>query len=821
MIWYKAKLEDIYVSLRTSRDGIRSRDAKRRLKRYGLNEILVHGDPWWRVIIEPFFNVFVAVLGVAGLVSIMSGEEIEAIIVLVIICINAGIFYIQHYTTSRVLRALQRKRLSKVTVVRDGLQRQIGAEMIVPGDVLLVSEGERIAADARIIEATSLQIDESSLTGESLPIHKTESVFDQDKELYEQHNMVFQGTYVLAGEARVLVVATASTTEFGRIAQLAGKKKDESPLQQKINRMISLIVRTIAVLVVLVFALALYRDIPVHDALRFVLSMSVSAVPEGLPVALSVIFVLGMRRMAKHKVLVRSFKAIEDIGLVTTIATDKTGTLTKNHLTVVESWDVGDQRTRSFASWTLDTQDKLSDPLDIAIEEASSSRPRVDQVYPFDLSLRMSGAYSLHEQQLYVKGSPEHILAKSRLSKDDHHRAESAMHELAAKGYRVIAFAKKTYKTAPQSLADISALDFVGFLAFADELRPEARRAVELAQSAGISVRLITGDHFETAFNVAKTVSIAEHPGQVVQGFDLPKKTSALAIAVKDKRVFARIVPEDKYRILEALKTTDIVAMTGDGVNDVPAIANAHVGIAMGSGSDIARDAGGMILVDDNFSSIVKAISEGRRIYDNVRRMLFYLLSTTIGEVGAMVGALLFGLPLPVTAIQILWINLVTDTAMVLPLGLEPAEKGHMKQPPREPNAPLFKRFMVIRLILAAMTIAVTNLILVAYLHANGYSDTYIQTVILFSIVAAQWVNALNARSEMESLWARLRVRNTPLVIGFVTAIILQSLVLFGPLGAILGTQQVDPYILLGSFMFVGLSVLAVVEAHKLYMRRR
>jgi len=819
MTWYKQKLEDVYKTLDTSENGLTSEGIPKRVEKYGLNQVAVAKDSIWKVIIEPFKNVFVGVLAVAALVSFISGEPIEATVVLVIIIINSGIFYSQHYATTRVLRNLKKQSIQKVTVMRDGLQSTIEAEQLVPGDVLYVSEGEKIPADARIISTESLQINEASLTGESIPVSKLVSVLESNKQLYEQSNMLFQGTYVVSGKARALVVETGSQTEFGRIAQLATEKPSKSPVEKKIDQLINIMIKTIAVVVVAAFLLSLARDIPASEALRFVLSMSVSAVPEGLPVALTVIIVLGMRRMAKYNVLVRSFKAIEDIGLVTTIATDKTGTLTKNHLSIIDSWEFGDHDIKQLAAHTLDSQNKLTDPLDIAIEEGlRGDAPEVDKVYPFELSLRMSGAYSKKDRMLYIKGSPEHMLVKANISKTDHRVAESSMHELAAKGYRVIAVGRlKVSGQPPESLHDVvdKTIELTGFLAFADELREETPAAIHKAQQAGISVRLITGDHFETAYNIGKNLKIANSIDQVTKGEDLPKDKHALALYIKNKTVFARILPEDKFRILQALKTSEITAMTGDGVNDVPALANAHVGIAMGSGSDIARDAGGMVLLDDNFKSIIQAISEGRKIFDNIRKMLFYLLATSVGEVITLIGALLIGLPLPLAAIQILWINLVTDTVMVIPLGVEPAEDGHMKRPPRRPKDPLLDKVIIVRFILVGLTMAVTSLIIVGILNAQGYSQTYIQTIILMALVAAQWMNAFNARSETQSSFKRLKVRNNSLLIGFAVAFILQMLVMFGPLAELFHIESVDLGILVLSSLATSLAVLGVSEAHK------
>ena len=487
-------------------------------------------------------------------------------------------------------------------------------------------------------------------------MHKNASTLSTQKPIYEQANMLFQGTYVTSGSTKAVVVETGSRTEYGKIAGLAVSDKTKSPVQVKIDDLIALLVKFIGIASAIVFVLALIRGIPASEALRFVLSLSVSVVPEGLPVALTVIIVLGMRRMAKQKALVRSFKAIEDIGLVTTIATDKTGTLTKNHLKVVDSWALEKNDLKIAAGHTLNLNTKKTDPLDIAISEyvENNHKLRLEKLYPFNLALRMSGGYVKNDKVIYIKGAPEHILAKSKLSKSQHHEAELNLHKFASQGYRVIAIGKIVHSgEPPDDLSGLAKKDitFLGFLAFADELRAEAPEAIRLAREAGISVRLITGDHFETAYNIGKKIGLADHPSQVIQGVDLPKDHRALALEISNRTVFARILPEDKFRILKALKETEITAMTGDGVNDVPALTNAHVGIAMGSGSDIARDAGGILLLNDNFATIVKAIAEGRKIFDNIRRMLFYLLSTSLGEIMTMIGALLFGLPLPVTAI--------------------------------------------------------------------------------------------------------------------------------------------------------------------------
>lgn len=824
MVWYKQTTEALYDAFKTSDKGLSETKVIEYRKKYGANQLSLKKEPFWRVIIEPFKSVFVGVLVVAAVISLFSHAPLDAIIIGTIVLINACIYWSQQYATTRVLRTLSKHSQQTINVIRDGNQLAVSSVDLVPGDIIVLNEGERIPADARVIHADNLQTNEATLTGESLPVHKHASTLVDTKQIFEQDNMVFQGTYVLGGTAKALVVLTGSRTEFGKIAGLASDDHTKSPVQTKIDQLVTLMIKVVGVLAIIVFGLSLIRGIPTTEALRFVLSLTVSVAPEGLPVALTVIIVLGMRRMAKQKALVRSFRAIEDIGLITTIATDKTGTLTKNHLTVVDSWNVAGSDVAGMADKTLDTATKLSDPLDLAIKENSKDpASKIDRLYPFDISLRMSGAYIEKDGTIYIKGSPEHMLAKAKLSLEEHQAAESAMHELASKGYRVIAFGKlKITGQVPENLSNIQKndIDLTGFMAFADELRPEAAGAIRAAQEAGISVRLITGDHYETAYNIGKQIGLANHPNQVIVGTDLPNTNQALSLAIQGKTVFARILPEDKFNILKALKRSEITAMTGDGVNDVPALVNANVGIAMGSGSDIAKDAGGIILLNDNFATIVKAIAEGRKIFDNIRRMLFYLLSTSLGEVLTMIGALLFGLPLPVTAIQILWINLVTDTAMVLPLGLEPEEDGYMKRPPRKPKDPLLNKIMISRIVLIALTMATITLVIVTVLNRQGQTAGYIQTVAFMALISAQWMNAFNARSESKSSFSRIKKMNHGLVVGFGFALFFQILVMFGPLRSVFGIQPVAINTLLISSGIMVLAILTVAEIHKWLARR-
>ncbi len=828
-LWHSLSLEELYSALETSDKGLTSHEAGQRLQKYGYNELEAHGTPLWKKIIEPFRSLFIIILVLAAAISFLSHENLDGIVIAAIIAVNATVYYSQQFTTERVLRSLKQHSQQNVQVRRDGQQFSLPSRLLVPGDVIFLSEGQRIPADARVLHEENFYLSEAALTGESLPIKKLVSTLAQDKPIYERDNMLFAGTYVTSGSGVAMVVATGSYTQFGNIAKMAVEAEPKSPMQQKIDSIVGRLIKVLAGIAMVVFALSLLRGIETTEALRFVMAMSVSAVPEDLPIALSVVAVLGMRRMAKKKALVRSMKTIEDLGLTTVIATDKTGTLTKNNLTISEGWapdssiDLREVGLKALGS-TLNATEPFDKALKKFTGEVVTSSDNLLKNYPFNQSQRISGALWQESGRnvLYVKGAPEHLLNLCRLDDKTRAQAESQLHSMVANGFRVIALAKCHTELVPRDLNGKNSLnlEFMGFIAFADELRPESAAAIAAAQDAGISVKMITGDHFETAFHIGQRLGISSHRDQVAMGNDLPETEEKLAPLLKSKSVFARILPQQKFNILKALKRSEITAMTGDGVNDVPALTNAHVGIAMGSGDDIAKDAGDMVLLDNSFASIIKAISEGRVIYDNIRRMLFYLLSTSLGEILTMVGALIIGLPLPVTAIMILWVNLVTDTALVIPLGLEPAEADHMKQPPRRPSAPILDKIMLSRIMFVGFAMAIPILLIFNNLIKSGYSLDYAQTVAFVMLVASQWMNAFNARSEGMSAFRRLKVVNYKLLLGLSVAIFLQMLVMFGPLKEVFSVADVSFKHLLASIVSAMAAVLVAAEIHKLYYNR-
>ena len=826
--WHAYNLQELYKVLGVALGGLSSDEASRRLQKYGYNELRADGEGLWKKIIEPFRSLFVAILAVAAAISFLNQEALDGTVILAIIAVNTAIFYSQQQATRRVIKSLKKHSEQFIDVYRDGELIKMSSRYLVPGDIMVLDEGQRVPADARVVHEESLQMDESALTGESLPVEKTVSTVSVDKPLYERDNMLFSGTYVTAGNGTAVVVATGPATEFGAIAKLAVKQEPKSPMQQKIDAIVGRLIKVLAAVALLVFGLSLLRGIPNDEALRFVLSMSVAAVPEDLPIALSVIAALGMRRMAKKNALIKSMRTIEDLGLTTVIATDKTGTLTKNKLTVAETWAPDAQQDmKKAALMTLGDNTDSTEPFDQALMNYAAgnlenNHKSLVKNYPFNQKLRLSGALWQESDKLalYVKGAPEHLLNLCTLDHQARHDAESQLHSLVARGFRVIALARTQLDSVPEELSFDGKpdLELLGFVTFADELRPEVAPAIEAAHRAGIGVKMITGDHFETAFHIGQALGISTHRDQVIMGNDLPETEEYMIPVVKQKSIFARILPEQKFNILRALKRSEITAMTGDGVNDVPALTNAHVGIAMGSGNDIAKDAGDMILLNNSFASIVNAISEGRVIYDNIRRMLFYLLSTTLGEILTMIGALLIGLPLPVTAIMILWVNLVTDTALVIPLGLEPPEDDHMNRPPRQPKAPILDRLILRRIFLVGLAMALPTLAVFGYFTNNGYSLEYAQTIAFTMLVVAQWVNAFSARSERLSALRRLGVPNYKMLLGLSLAILLQLLVTFGPLKEVFDVADVSLGHLLIGIVVVIVPVFAVVELHKASM---
>lgn len=833
MAFYTYTATKTLSELHTTNNGLSSVEAKKRLSKYGNNAIRIKGEPLWRKIVEPFWNFFMLVLIVAGAISAIQGDTVETAIIFGIVAITASIYYVQRISTERILRALQKRNEQNVSVMRNSKLTRIDAELLVPGDIMYLAEGEKIPADARLLKTDEVRVDESLLTGESVPVSKDTRTLSGEKAVYEQSNMLFQGAYVVSGEAQAVITATGNKTEFGQIAALSSTNAAESPVQKKIDKLIAQIIMVVCAMAVVAFALSIYRGLELTEAFRLVLTLAVSAVPEGLPVATTVILVLGMRRMAKRKALVRNMRAIENVGVITTIATDKTGTLTKNRLTVQDTWQLPGAHNVLTRRMLLATNSygKMHDPLDSAFHSytttkkaALNSHAKHIATLPFNQAFAMSGnIWKLAgTYELSVKGAPEHIFDQVKLTKKEEEEAHEALKRLTEQGFRVIALAHIELSKPIENFEALpkKKLSFDGLIAVADILRPESKQAIAAAIDAGVTVRMVTGDHFETAYSIGKELGMVEHRNRVFDSRKMEHMSDQeLESVIQEVRVFARVVPEQKFRILSILKKNEITAMTGDGVNDVPALSNAHVGVAMGSGSQIAKEAGDIVLLNNNFKSIIEAMREGRIIFSNIRRMLFYLLSTNAGELLTILGALIFGIPVPLATVQILWMNLVTDTAMVIPLGLEPGEKNIMKTKPRKPNAPILGKFIISRMMLIALTMAIVALT-IFYIFRQEHSDGYAGTLVFGALVAMQWANAFNARSESESIFTRIRVFNGKFYIGLAIAFSLQMLALFGPLQSFLNVTPVQITDLLVVSAIGAFAILTVGEFHKLIGRK-
>ncbi|GAA1706671.1 calcium-translocating P-type ATPase, PMCA-type [Microbacterium sediminicola] len=837
MRYYEASTESVLDDLGSSTAGLRAAEANARLDRDGRNEVTVQGEPLWRILIEPFWNIFSAVLLVAVVISLWHEAYFDALVIIGIMLISAVISYVQRVSTDRILRALRQHDAQTADVVRDGVIVTIPVTHLVVGDLVRLAEGDRVPADLRVITASGVHADEAVLTGESEPVAKSPAPLPGDREAYEQTNMLFSGSFLVAGQTTSVVVRTGNATEFGRIAALSGqaRQSDVSPVQRKIDRLITYVVAVIGAVAVIAFALALLQGVSVAEALRYVIALAVSAVPESLPVAISVVLALGMRRMAAKNALVRTLRAIETVGVVTTIATDKTGTLTENRLSVHAVWapDGDDDALEATAARTVVRhRDRAHDPLDLALAAHAKGAADVESspalvTLPFDQARALSGNVRARGEgfELTVKGAPEALLHRCALPPRAHDAAEQALRDLTGRGLRVIAVATATL---PAPIADFGDLDTIvptpsltlaGLVGIADTLRSSAREAITAATRAGVGVRMITGDHAETAYAIGRELGLVTSRSQVFDSRRMNELSDAeLGRIARDARVFSRVTPENKYRLLTALRLSEVAAMTGDGVNDVPALAKADVGVAMGSGSQIAKDAADIVLLDDNFATIVEALREGRILFANIRRMLFYLLSTNLGEVLVALGALALGFPLPLAPVQILWINLVTDTTMVIPLGLEPAERDVMTQRPTSPTAPLLRRATVGLIAVMALVMGLVALGVYALLFQTA-GEGVAQTATFTSLVVMQWANALTARSAFHSAFGRLRVRNTAFWAGLAISLGLQLLAIAGPLQGLLHVTPVAWPTLLVVSAVSFIIPLAVAEVYKLAAR--
>lgn len=832
MLYYNKTTKNVLRALNSDRNGLNNQSYQKAKLKHGENTLSLAGVPIWKKLIEPFLEPFTLILIFAIILSVIIHEYIDAVVIAFIIGINIWIDYAQKISTAKILRSLKEQATQEVTVKRNMEFIKVKENLLVPGDIVLLSEGSRVPADIRILEAAGLQVDEAVLTGESLPISKNADTLRGSRSLFEQTNMLFQGTAITAGTCEGVVTQTGNNTEFSKIAKLSASELTVNPLQKKVAKLVKQIILAVGLLSILIFTLLLIRGENPIEALRFILALAVSAIPEGLPITVTVILALGIKTMAKQKALVTNMRSLEVIGAVTAIATDKTGTLSKNKLSIQEYWqDPNNQTGFNIKMATglsqLHSNGDTADPLDAVIaKECKTTIPKNFELiksFPFVQQYRISGVvYKGADRQFttFIKGSPEQLIEIANLTEAEREQAYVALNHFTDQGYRVIGVGAMKTKTAPNSLKIITrnpSISLIGFLAIADELRKESKPSVDLIRKAGISIHMITGDHANTALAIAKKLGIAKKPEEVIESSMLEKLTAGQSI--KKYTVFSRIMPTDKYNLLTKLKEDNIVAMTGDGVNDAPALSTAHIGIAMGDGSQIAKDVSDIILLDNNFKTVAAAVKQGRIILDNIKRVLVYLLSTNAGEVITITVALLLGWPAPLLSIQILWVNIVTDTTMVVPLGIEPGDDYIMERPPAPFNAPLLSRRMVVKIIISAITIAATTLIIYSYYLHHGDLG-YAQSAAFLALVVIQWANALTMRSHSRSIFSILKVKNNLFWFLLVISFIMQIIIMETPLASILHITPLKPVDYIIVFIISFLVPLTVSEAQK-YIQKR
>jgi P-type Ca2+ transporter type 2C len=858
--YYQKSVTETESELNTSLSkGLNESEVKIRLEKVGLNQ-LEEGKKRtvWNMLIDQFKDVLIIILLVSAVVSILLGEVTDAIVIAIIVILNAVMSVLQEFKAEKSLDALKKMTVPETLVIRDGQQKKISSPQLVPGDVVLLESGDRIPADLRLVKVTDMRIQESVLTGESEAVEKnTDVVKAEDTSLGDRTNMAYMGTSVIAGRGKGVVVGTGMDTEMGQIAGMLQEQKQElTPLQKKLNQVGKNLGIIILFVIAIVVLLGCLRGIGFFEMFMTGIALAVAAVPEGLPAVVTIVLALGVQQMIKRNAIIRRLPAVETLGATTVICSDKTGTLTQNQMTVQKlvtvnreidvegsgyepvgqfkqngkSIQPSDDKTLSLllkvatlsnnSSLKQDPDnqhwDIIGDPTEgaliVAAAKAGYQEEDLENKYPrlkeltFDSDRkRMSTIHQTPDGNtlLFVKGAPDQIIErcksymdndkteqltesiKQKISEQNKELASSALRVLAV-AYREITISEKE-KLDNKEKFDIdkteNQLTYLGLIAMMDPPREEAAKAVQTCRRAGIRPVMITGDYSLTAQAIATQLDIYQPGDRIITGTELEKMPqSELEKIVLETTIFARVSPRHKQRIVKALqKNSQVVAMTGDGVNDAPALKESDIGVAMGiTGTDVSKEAADMILTDDNFSSIVSAVEEGRKIYQNIQKFIRYLLSCNLGEIITIFIAILIGLPRPLLPIQILWVNLVTDGFPALALGLDPAEMDLMKNPPRDPDEGIFSGKMGFNIFSQGIFIGIITLIAFYYGYSQ-YSLEVGETMAFGTLSFTQLWQSLNSRSDRFSLLKLGVFTNRYLVLAIFTSGILQLAVMIIP----------------------------------------
>ncbi|MDI1471945.1 MAG: cation-translocating P-type ATPase [Thermodesulfovibrio sp.] len=878
MDWYLKSVDETITLLNSSLNGLSSQEAQKRLQEYGPNELKERKRKTpLMMFLNQFTDFLIIILIGAAIIAGIVGKPTDAAAIVAIVVLNAIIGFIQEYKAEEAMAALKRMAAPSCNVLRDGKITTVPASQIVPGDIVLLEAGQIVPADMRLIDVANLKVEEAALTGESVPVEKSTAVLhEKHLPIGDRKNMVYQGTLVTYGRGTGIVVATGMETELGKVATMLQEEKDsKTPLQQRLAIFGKKLAIAIIVICAIVFVAGLIRGEPLVLMLLTAISLAVAAIPEALPAVITIALALGAKKMVKLNALIRKLPAVETLGSVTYICSDKTGTLTLNKMTVEEIYvdgkvirlgadiDIGVERQKDLpfnylmVALALSNDAKmdlkgniLGDPTEIALyktakqngfdkEELQNIFPRVAEI-PFDSDRKcMTTIHSVNSQHYFktnfisfTKGAIENLLERAdyvltsdgtkSIDKKEIHRISDKM---AADGLRVLCIAMKEWDSLPDNISPETVetgLTILGLVGMMDPPRPEAVEAVRQCITAGIKPVMITGDHPLTAKAIAKRLGIIDDSVKtIITGRELDRiPPDEFKEMVERIRVYARVAPEQKLKIVKALQEKgQFVAMTGDGVNDAPALKRANIGVAMGiTGTDVSKEASSMILLDDNFATIVKAVKEGRRIYDNILKFIKYSMTSNAGTLWAIFLAPFFGLPLPLLPIQILWMNLLTDSLPGLALTAEPPERNIMNRPPRHPEEGVFSHGRGLFIIKYGLLIGVTALLFQAFTLKEGMPW---QTMVFTALVIGRMAVVMSVRSEEDSLFKTGFFKNRPLLGAIVLTIFLQMAVVYVPfLNPIFHTQPLTINELLLTLALSSV-VFFAVEIEKFINRRK
>jgi Ca2+-transporting ATPase len=862
--WYQLDRDEVLARLESTPDGLSSDRARQRLAEVGPNLI-----PEARrrtlpgMLFRQFADFMILVLLAAAVISGFVGEPQDTIAILVIVLLNALIGSVQEFRAERAVAALREMAMPAAQVLRDGKAVTLAAAEVVPGDVVLLEAGNAVPADLRLLEIEDLQVNEAALTGESHPVEKnTAPLSEADLAVGDRLNLAFKSSQITRGRGRGVVIATGSATEIGRIAELLrGEVGVKTPLQVRLARFGRYLALSVLGICAIVFAAGLLQGQPVLLMFLTAVSLAVAAIPEALPAVVTISLAFSARKLIRHNALVRNLPAVETLGSVTYICADKTGTLTRNRMSVEYYFAAGElheclpghehglawaeaARALALNNDVLERDGKpAGEPTELALYAAAQTagydKSTLEQAQPrlgvlaFD-SVRklMTTLHGGAEGAVaYVKGAPERLVplcsrsvAEEGVVPIDTQLLLDEAERLANRGYRVLAVAKRELSAVPEPLVAAAVeldLTFLALVALIDPPRPEVPQAVADCLSAGITPVMITGDHPGTAWAIAKRLGISDDPQAVLTGMELAQLSDAsFAERVESIRVYARVSPEQKLRIIKALQANgEFVAMTGDGVNDAPALKRAGIGVAMGEkGTDVAREAADMVLLDDNFATIVSAVRAGRRIFDNIRKFIKYTMSSNSGEIWTLFLAPFLGLPIPLLPIHILWINLVTDGLPGLAFTAEPAEPGIMQRKPRPPDEGIFARGMWQHILWVGLFVGGLSIASQAWAIARGVE--YWQTVCFTVLTVSQLFHSLAVRSESASLFGIGLFSNLPMLGAVLLTMLLQLAVIYLPVLNPLFHTQPLPLFDLGICLALSSLVLFAVEFEKCLVRR-